>query len=272
MTKQNVSKFFKNVGSAVSKRSPEILTAIGLTAGFSTVVLAVKATPKAMTLIEEAEREKRDFITDGGRIDVAEGKCKLTKKEIIKAAYKPYIPAIVTGVMSGACIIGSRSVSARRNAALATAYKLSEAALTEYKKKVVETIGEVQEKEIRDKVIKEKIEKTPTNKKEVIITEKGETLCFDVVSGRYFKSDMIAIEAAINRLNKKLLSYDYVSLNEFYEEISLPSVRLGDDLGWNLHRDGLVEVTFSSQLSEEGKPCLAVDYLVAPRYDFSKLM
>lgn len=268
----SVTTILKHAGKFVSKHSPEILTAVGLAGGVTTVILAVKATPKAMELIEEAKRAKQETITEGGTIVVSNEEVALTKKEVIKASWKPYIPVVVTGLASAACILGSNSISAGRTAALTTAYKISETALAEYKEKVVETVGEVKEKEIRKEIVKDKIEKNPPNKKEVIITEKGETLCFDVLSGRYFKSDMNAIEAAVNKLNKRLLSYDYVSLNEFYDELNLPNVRLGEELGWNMHQDGFVELDFSSHLSEENKPCLAIDYLVAPRYDYSKLM
>lgn len=54
---------------------------------------------------------------------------------------------------------------AKRTAALATAYKLSETALTEYKEKVVETIGEKKEQLVRDKIDKDHIDKDPVSKK-----------------------------------------------------------------------------------------------------------
>lgn len=267
MTKQNVSKFFRNVSHAVSKRSPEILTGIAIAAGVTTVVLAVKATPKAMELIEEAEREKRDDLTDGGRIDVPEEECKLTKKEIVKAAWKPYIPAVITGVMSTACVLGSRSVSARRNAALATAYQLSETALAEYKNKVVETVGEVKEREMREEIVKERVEKRPVQVEEIFDTGKGETLFHDYYSGRWFRSSVNAVEAAKNAVNANLNSYDYVSLNEFYDELGLPHIGLGNDLGWNRYYDGLIDVYTTK---DNGAPFYTVVCSVQPKYDYSK--
>lgn len=252
-----MSKFVKEAKQTMVKNSPGILVGLGITGFVGAGVLAVKATPKALRLLDEAENEKG---------------ADLTKKEIVKVAWKPYIPAIVTATTSAACIIGANSIHAKRNAALATAYKISETALLEYRDKVKETIGEVGEREIREKIAKDKVEKKPPVKSEVIVTEKGNTLCYDAISGRYFKSDMIAIEKAINVINKNLISYDYVPLNDLYDELGLPNVRLGNELGWNLCKDGLVEVSFSTQLSEEGVPCIVLDYLVAPRYDYSNLM
>ena len=69
-----------------------------------------------------------------------------------------------------------------------------------------------------------------------------------------------------------MLSEMYISLNEFYDAIGLEQTGIGDDLGWNINRDGLIEIEFSSQLTEDDQPCVVIDYHIAPRYDFSKLM
>jgi hypothetical protein len=59
----------------------------------------------------------------------------------------------------------------------------------------------------------------------------------------------------------------YISLNEFYCEIGLSPVKMGDDLGWNIDT-GYIDIEFSSQLAEDETPCLVINYKVAPRYDF----
>ena len=259
--KLNVSKLCKDAKVMVSKRSPEILTGLGIAGMITTTVLAVKATPKALDLIARAEDEK----FDNGHGD------KLTVSEKMKAAWKPYIPAAITGIASISCIIGASSVHAKRNAAIAAAYNLSQTALTEYKEKVVETIGEKKEQAIKDKIAKDKIKKDPVSKSEVIVTGKGNTLCYDAFNSRYFYSDIDQIKRAINELNRIMLNQMYVSLNDFYDELNLKHSGNGDELGWKLD-DGFIEVDFSSQLSDDGRPCLVIEYMVAPRYDYSKLM
>lgn len=259
MNKPNLSKFFNEAKNVIGKRSPEILTGIGVAGMVTTVVLAVKATPKALDLIARAEDEK--FDNGHGN--------SLTKLEVVKAAWKPYIPVAISGVVSAACIIGATSVNSRRNAALATAYKIAETSLHEYREKVIETIGEKKESAVRDKVNAARIEKNPVESNEVIITGKGNTLCLDVISGRYFNSDIDKLKRVENELNAMLLSQDYISLNEFYDAIGLSHTSIGDQLGWNMGRDGLIKLYFSTQLSEDGTPCIVVDYSVAPRYDYS---
>ena len=172
MDKTNLATITKDIRKFASKRSPEILTGIGIAGMITTTILAVRATPKALELIEEQKEEES--------VD------ELSSFEVVKVAWKPYIPAMVTCIASTACLIGASSVNAKRNAALATAYKLSETALSEYRDKVVETIGEKKDRIVRDKVAEERVKKNPVSKNEVIVTGNGKTLCFDPISGRYF--------------------------------------------------------------------------------------
>lgn len=255
MKGKSVRGVAKGVGRALKKRSPELLTGIGIGGMLTTTFLAVKATPKALLLIE---REKDKL-----------GEEKLTPVETVKAAWLCYIPAAVTGVVSVICLIGASATNSRRNAALATAYTLSESALKEYREKVVETIGEKKEKAIRDEIAKDKVAKAPLSEQRVIFTGKGDTLCYDTLSGQYFKSDIEKIRRAINELNRNLVLNGYVSLNDLYYLLGLRSTKLGDDLGWNVNKS-LVEPSFHSILAEGEEPCLVIDYQVAPTYDYNR--
>lgn len=270
MNKLNAMSIAKNARMFISKHSPEILVGVGIAGMITTTVLAVKATPKALKLLEEAERKNIDKQLDDG-IDEADVKNGLPPLEIIKAAWKPYIPAAITCATSIACIVGASSVHVRRNAALATAYKLSETALSEYKEKVVETIGEHKEKIVKDKVAEKRISENPVSENKVIVTDRGGTLCFDPLSGRYFKSDIEQIRKAVNNLNEQMLHdiFGYVSLNDFYDELGLDHNDVGDELGWNISK-GQIKIDFSSQIASNGEPSIVLDYLVAPKYDFSR--
>lgn len=257
MGKGNISKIINEIQKAVIKHSPEILTGLGIAGMITTTVLAVKATPKALELIND---RKDELETE-----------KLPPIEVVKTAWKCYIPAAVTCATSTACLIGASSVHLKRNAALATAYKLSESAISEYKDAVIDKLGEKKEQTIRDKVAEEKMKKNPVSSSEVFITEKGNTLCYDTISGRYFKSDIDRIKRAENAINKQLLDEMYVSLNDLYDELDLDHTKLGDELGWKID-DGLVELYFSSQLADDGTPCVVMDFTRAPKYNFSNLL
>lgn len=251
---EKVMNFIQTSKGYLNKHSPEILTGIGITGMVTSTVLAVKATPKALYLLEEANDIKGD---------------KLTPVEVVKAAWKPYIPAVVTGVASISCIIGASAINAKRNTALAAAYTLSEKALKTYRDKVIETIGEKKEKEIKDKIAQDEVDKRPVSSSHVVLTSKGNTLCLDNISGRYFRSDLDTIRKAINEINRTLTYDHYISLNEFYTKIGLDTIKNGYLLGWNLD-DGLVELELSTCLGDNDEPCVVIDYSVSPKYEFDK--
>lgn len=252
----NLQTIARQTLRTLKKHSPGILTGIGIVGLLATSIMAVDATPKAMELI----REKKEEL----------GVEKLTAAETVKATWKCYIPAAVTAATSVACIVGANSVNAKRQAALATACTLSETAMREYKDKVVETIGEKKEREVMDAIAKDKIEKNPVSKSEVILTNKGDTLCFDPWSSRYFKSDAEKLRKAVNDLNYQLINEGCVTLNDFYYDIGLEETRPGETLGWNINRGGQVQFRFSSQVAEDGTPCLVLEFINPPSYDYSQ--
>ena len=253
MKSNKITGLMNTIKVATSKHSPEILTGLGIAGMVTSTVLAVKATPKALQLIDDALESSDE---------------ELTKLDIVKVAWKPYVPAVITCAASTVCLIGASSVNLKRNAALTAAYELSRNALVDYKNAVVETIGEKKAQEVSGKVAKKHIDEHPVIEQEIFLTEQGSTLCYDVISGRYFKSDIEKIKRAENHLNKQLMDENYISLNDFYYELGLPCTKIGNELGWNSN-DGLIDLTFNSQLTEDGRPCLVVDYCIAPRYNYS---
>lgn len=122
----------KAIRGFIVKNAPQILTGIGISGMIGSTVLAVKATPKALELLND---KREELNTD-----------TLTFKETIATAWKPYIPAGTLCITSVACIISATTISTKRQTALATAYTLSERAFLTYKDKVIETIGEKKEK------------------------------------------------------------------------------------------------------------------------------
>ena len=254
MGKFNFKKVCGSIRSSAARHAPEILTGFGLAGMGVTAVLTAKGTIKAVKLLEEEKARCRE---------------PMKKTDVVKITWKCYIPATVTAIASMACVIGANSVNAKRNAALAAAYNISAAALSEYKEKVIETIGEKKEQNIRESIAKDKIENNPVTSNEVIVTDKGNTLCYDSVFGRYFRSDRDAINRAINNINRTIVSQMYVSLNDFYDEIGLDFTKVGRELGWSVD-EGLIEIHFSSQLADDGTPCLVVEYYTPPRYNFDR--
>ena len=270
MKKPNISNLVKTVQSSVNKNSPKILLAVGIAGAVITVVTAVKATPKAMKMIDEAKEKKQDEMAEEEEALTPATMIDLTPVEVVKATWKCYIPTIGFGLLSVGCLVASASVNSKRTAALVTAYELSKTALSEYKDAVIETIGEKKAEEVRDKVAENAIAKNPVSQNQIIVTDKGDTLCYDTISGRYFKSDIEKIKKAENELNLELRNRDYASLNTFYDMLGLEHIGIGGEIGWNINADGYIDVRLSAQIADNGTPCIVLDYSEAPKYDYDR--
>lgn len=264
MQTKGISQTAKNLGGIISKNSPTILTGLAVCGLVTTVIFAVRATPRAMQILE-CERQER---WDGDENDPRDfDDYTLPKWDIIKIAWKPYIPAVAMGTVTIACIISSNSINQRRNAALATVYGLTETAFREYKEKVVETIGKNKELKVRDDICADHVAQNPVGRNEVIITGKGNVLCMDSLSGRYFRSDIDKVRKSINSLNEEMLGNIgmWISVNELYDEIGLAHTSQGDMMGWDLDQ-GTIRISYSSQLTENEEPCLVLNYDIQPKY------
>ena len=245
----------KAVRGFIIKNSPQILTGIGISGMIFSTVLAVKATPKAVELLEN---KKKELNTDA-----------LSFKEMAETTWKEYIPAGSACLASAVCLICATTISHRRQAALATAYSISEKAFHTYRDKVVETIGEKREKKIRDQIAQDRVNENNGEKRQIIITPKGQTLCMDSISGRYFRSDLDTIRKIINDLNREMTHQNYISLNRLYSALGLDSIKNGDYIGWNIN-SGLIELDFDACITDTDEPCIVIDYNIMPKEGFDR--
>ena len=256
--KKEILAFIKNSRKSIINNGPTILTVMASAGLVSTVVAAVKGTPKAMSIIEE-EKWKRDH--DDGRVYHATQ--TLTKIEIIKLTWKCYVPTAVLGAGTLACIIGANSENCKRNAALAAAFSLSDSSFRDYRHKMMSRIGNNEEKEVRKEIVQEKMNKYQLDVDQELIPGDGDA-CYDVYTGRLFRATPNKLEKALNTVVKTMLREGYVSLNELYYELGLDSVKLGNNLGWSAD-SGYIDIVTSGMLDSKGHPCVAVDYSVTPK-------
>ena len=257
-----IKNLFGKVLNFTKEHNPEILVGLGVAGMMTSTVLAVKATPKALDIMED---KKADL-----------GVTYLTRKEIAQATWKLYAPSIGVGLASAACIILGTSKSIKRNTALATVYALSESTLREYQSKAKEMLGEEKAAELDREVSKSRVRKrevttvVETEGSEYIHhTGNGDTLVYDSLSGRYFRSSMNSIESAVNLINKSLLNDYIMTLNEFYNELGVPTIGAGSLIGWKSDKE-LLEVSFESDVDKNGNPYLILSYKnrPIPVYDY----
>lgn len=253
-----IGKSAKQLGRSIDRNSPSILTAIAVAGVVSTVIMAVKATPKAMLAINEAEI----FKGEHDNLDFS----PLTPMEMAEACWKLYLPTTIMGVTTIACIVGANHISLRRNAALVSLLSLAETAAKEYQAKVVEQIGEKKEEKIRGEIAQDHLDKNPQNEKTIILTGKGNYLCFDDFSKRYFRSDIEDLRRSANLFNQRLLKDGWLGINDFYDLIGLEPIELGDEFGWIAERS-LLEMKFDTKMAKDtNEPCLVIGYVVTPNH------
>lgn len=248
-----LSSIFRQAEQIIADNSPLILTAIGVTGTVTTAIFSGKASFKAGAILDN-EAYIRELHTPS--------EPPMTTKEKVSLTWKLYIPAVTTGVLTISCIIAANRIGTRRAAAIAAAYSISEKAFVEYKEKVLEKVGQNKTKQIREELAQDRINANPVSSREVIITGNGDVLCYDSITGRYFESNIETLRKAENDINRQIMNDMYVTLHEFYVAIGLPSTLYSTEVGWNT--DTMLELQFSTTLSEDNRPCIAIEYAAYP--------
>lgn len=201
-----------NVQQFVKRNASTILTCIGAAGVVATAVMAAKESPKALSLLEDAKEEKGE---------------DLTKWEKVKIAGPVYIPSVITGAATIACIFGSNVISKHQQAALISAYALLDNSYKEYKKKTDELYGEEAGKNIRSEIAKDKYTGDGN------LLDDNKELFFDFYSGRYFESTKEAVMWAQYETNRAMYVNGAVCLNEYYELLGLEKKAEYEMVGWS---------------------------------------
>lgn len=241
------SKLFMN------RNASTILTCVGGVGTVVTAVMAVKATPKALELLEKAEEKKGE---------------ELTKLEKVKVATPVYVPSLLVGVSTLACIFGANALNKRQQASMISAYALLENSYREHKKKVEELYGTESVDKVRDEIAKDKYQESE------ITVAPDKRLFYDEFSGRYFESTTENVLRAEYELNR-MLSLEYgVFLNEFYELLGIETTDYGNFLGWSTYEltemywYSWVEFKHTKVVLDDGLECTIITMCMEPTYDF----
>lgn len=252
-----IAKYAKSIVKLASDNSPVVLTSVAVAGTLTTALLTGKASWRAAEIITAEES------SGGTASDFRE-----RFKERLPQVWKLYIPPVLVGTGTIVCIVAANTVSSRRNAALLSVYTISERALTEYKSKVVEQVGETKAIKIRDAIAQDQVTANPPKAGEILLTGEGEVLFRESLTGRYFKSDIEVVRRVINDLNSRLLNEGYVSLNDLFDQLNLSVTGFGEELGWR--SEHLIEPQFSAVMSEDNKPCVSIGYTHLPVSNYYK--
>ena len=231
--------------------APELLTGLAVVGVGVTAYLTDRAARKASDTVVEM------YAEPGSTLYLEEPKEQLKQRVLVSIPH--YTPAIVAGVVTVGCIISSNRSGNKRTAAALAAYSLTEKAFTEYKRHVVEEIGEKKEKAIRDKAAAERVAKTYDSAAPVVVGD-GNVLCHEQYTDRYFMCEMETLRRAQNVVNHRAQTggLTVCPLDDFYDEVGLPYTTNSGRVGWRAER--LMELDFTSVLTGDGKPCLSFSY------------
>ena len=239
-----------------------ILTVLGGVGAIATTVMAVKATPKALRLIEEAKKEKNE---------------SLTKIEKVKVAGPSYIPTVITGIGTLTCIFGANVMSKKQQAALVSAYTLVDSSFKEYKHKLKELYGEEVHNEVTNAIAVEKAKDVGihseclANSCELTSEEAcgDRVLFYDEYSNRYFETTIEQVITAEYHLNRNFVLRGYTVLNELYDFLGLEPTKYGSAVGWAVE-DELYWIDFNHRKTvlEDGLECYILETPWAPSADY----
>lgn len=242
----------KSIEKFAIDNAPTILTGVGVVGTVATAYLTGKATFKANKIIADKQFQ----------INLHEKGYPLDNKEKFKLVWLCYVGPAATGVGTIAAIIFANRISAKRAAALAAAYALSQDRFSDYKEKMQEKLGVKKEQAVTTELIQNRVDANPPGKNLVIVGN-GTVLCRDEFSGRYFRSTVEAIKRAENEINFEIINSGYATVSDFYERIGLKPTSSSEIFGWNVPTRKL-ELSWNAVITPDEEPCMAFDFNAYP--------
>lgn len=199
------------------KKSPIILSCAGAAGVVITTILAIRATPKAVRLLEDASDKHFD-----------EGNGELTVVEKIKIAGPVYIPTVLAGVATVSCVLGSNFLTLKQQLSLASAYAIVDSSYRNYRDRLISLHGKETDIEVLDNISMDRYyEILPSAPAD------GKVLWYEPYSDIFFERTEKEIIDAEYHVNRNFTLRGESNLNEFYEFLGLESTDYGCDIGWN---------------------------------------
>ena len=151
------------------------------------------------------------------------------------AVLKTHWPAIASGVATCALIAATEGLGLKEIGALSAVAGYTIRNKDKLERKYKEAIGETPKetlKKIKEDALKESAAEEFAKHPSIELTGNGDLLCFEGYSGRWFRSSSEAVEKAVRNLNKRFKDGEYLSFNDFYEELGITATHFGASRGW----------------------------------------
>lgn len=240
------------------RRTPTILAIGGAIGVVATAISAAKTAPKVVEILNEAEIDKGE---------------KLTKMEIISVAAPHYIPSILIGAASIACIFSSSALYKNQIASISGAYILLAQSYERFQSKVNELYGEDACNSARGEVVKDIYsESKPVKLRNCSDTET--LLFYEEHYGKFFERTAMEVQDAEYNLNRKFATEGEVSLNDFFIFLGFGEHEVCDALGWSQEticdfcRPAWIDFEHQLVKMDDGMECYIINILTPPIMDY----
>lgn len=255
----NLTQIASKTQHYVKKNASTILTCMGALGVVGTTLSAIKATLKAIDVLEDEEE-----------IKIERDNQSLTTFEKALVVTPVYFPTILLGTATITCIFGANILNKKKQATLVSAYAYLNSSFNEYKDKVKAIYGEDGEKRVREEIAKDKYiqQSIPESDKDILF--------FDEYSGRYFETSLFNLQNAVYKLNRTFALEGYANLNEFYRYIDLPETEYGEVLGWSglkcweVFNNAWIEIKWEDMELPDGLVAQAIRFTIPPEEGYEE--
>lgn len=255
----NLTQMAAKTQHYAKKNAPTILSCMGALGVVGTTLSAIKATLKAIDVLEDEEEIKMQRDNQS-----------LTTFEKALVVAPVYFPTILFGTATVTCIFGANMLNKKKQATLVSAYAYLNSSFNEYKDKVKAIYGEDGEKRVRDELAKDKYIQQSMSESDKDI------LFFDEYSGRYFESTLFNLQNAVYKLNRTFALEGYTNLNEFYRYVDLPETEYGEVLGWSglkcweVFNNAWIEIKWEDMELPDGLVAQAIRFTIPPEEGYEE--
>lgn len=242
-----ISKFF-------CKNSTKILAGLAVSGVIGTGYSSVKAYKKASD--ELSYKPAQDGM------------------DAFRRCWKYYIPPVLIGTSTIACIIGNTYIGARKAAVLAGLLEVSNSVVDAVGEDALENLG-VDSQKVRHAIAQHILDEDNDEPLDTVVPYSAieqtyapvfndfsaKVLFKDPISKEVFYSTQAEVHEAMNCVNTKVIDQCYATLNDFYEFLGRESSSIGDDIGWDT--DHMMRISYDPGI-HNGVPCIVMNYRPNP--------
>lgn len=248
--------FFKGAGKFLKRHAPKILAGVAIGSEIAGFIFMHHEAPIVRDRLDELPEDA-------------------TTMDKVKVALPVYLPACGALLLSSGAMVTAVAMGEHRAAVLASLFSASEATLAHERERITKALGRGKTREIIHDTTKDELEEAVFSSDAANTfsmcnspTGPNDDRFFEPLSGRWFWSTPTKVYAASVRINDRLRTELDITGNEWFSELGIDTVGLGDFVHWTADHpmdipDGEI-VKFATTKTPDGHPCFAITYFNRP--------